>query len=92
MASSQSPYPLHRGIDQGCPLSGILFQFYNDIDGYDPKKGKTVVTFVDNALMLACAKTLAAAKPKVTDMMTWPPDGLEGHTCTAVTLPWTSLV
>jgi len=31
------PVLLQRGIDQGCPLSGILFQFYNAdlIDGYD---------------------------------------------------------
>ena len=37
------PITLHRGINQGYPLSGILFQFYNTglIDGYDPKKGET---------------------------------------------------
>ena len=62
---------LNRGIYQGCPLSGILFQFYNAdlIDGYDPKKGKTAVAFMDDALMLACAKNLLEVNTKLVAML-----------------------
>ena len=65
------PVALHSGIDKGCPLSGILFQFYNAdlIDGYDPEKGETTVAFVDDALMIACAKTLLEANMKLVDIM-----------------------
>jgi len=36
---TSEPATLNRGIDHGCPLLGILFQFYNVdlIDGYDPR-------------------------------------------------------
>jgi len=73
------PVSLHRGINQGCPLSGILFQFYNAdlIDGYDPKKGETAVTFVDDALMIAHVKTLLEANTKLVDKMTHPGGGLD---------------
>jgi len=65
------PVVLHRGIDQGCPLSGILFQFYNAdlIDIYNPKKDETAVMFMDDALILACAKTLTEASTKLVDIM-----------------------
>ena len=50
----------------------ILFQFYNAdlIDGYDPEKGETTVAFVDDALMIACTKTLLEANMKLVDIMT----------------------
>jgi len=68
-----------QGVNQWCPLSGILFQFYNTdlIDSYDPKEGETTVAFMDNALMLVCAKTMEEVYERLVDMMTWPGGSLE---------------
>ena len=73
------PVPLRRGIDQGCPLSGILFQFYNAdlIDGYDPKAGESAVAFVDDILILAHVSTLTEANSKLIHMMEHPGGGLD---------------
>ena len=51
---------LRRGIDQGCPLSGIIFQFYNTdlLEIGDSKRGEDTVGFVDDTLLLARARTL----------------------------------
>jgi len=49
------PITLPKGLDQGCPLSSIVFQFYNAdlVDIWDPSNGKEVITFMDDMLMLA---------------------------------------
>jgi len=54
---ASEPISLLRGIDQGCLLSGILFKFYNAdlIDICGPEGNEMVVTFVDDALLLACS-------------------------------------
>src|SRR5882724_4386962 len=80
------PVPLHRGIDQGCLLLGILFQFYNAdlIDSYDPKDGETAVAFIYDTVMLAWERTLAEANNKLRDMMEHPNSRLElshNHYC-----------
>jgi len=53
---TSDPRMLSRGLDQGCPLSGIAFQFYNMdlIDICDKKNGEDAVAFVDDTLLLAC--------------------------------------
>ena len=73
------PITLHRGIYQGCPLSGILFKFYNTdlIDDYDPKKGETVVMFMDGTLTMAHTKILIEVNMRLVDMRTQPQGGLE---------------
>jgi len=65
------PRTLSRGLNQGFPLSGIAFQFYNAdlIDIPDKKNGKDAVTFVDDTLLLAQGKDLETTNNKVTDMM-----------------------
>ena len=72
------PLALSRGIDQGCPLSGILFQLYNAdlIDGYELRRGEVAVAFVDNALMLAWGKTLLDANSRLSNMMEQPGRGI----------------
>ena len=46
---------LPRGLNQGFPLLGIMFQFYNAdmVDGCNGGNGEEIVAFMDDALMLA---------------------------------------
>jgi len=68
---TSEPRTLSRGLDQGCPLSGITFQFYNAdlIDICDKKSGEDVVAFVDDTLLLAQGKNIEITNNKVKDMM-----------------------
>jgi len=74
-----APLELTRGIDQGCPLSGIAFQFYNVdlIDTQDSSNGEEAVAFMDDALMLAHGETLDEANSKIQHMMERRGGGLE---------------
>ena len=51
---------LPRGINQGCLLSGLIFQFYNTglVDMCEPGKGEEVIAFMDDTLLLAKASLL----------------------------------
>jgi len=55
------PLMLSKGFDQGCPLSGIAFQFYNSdlVDIRDSTSGEDAIAFMDDTLLLARGKTLA---------------------------------
>jgi hypothetical protein len=66
-------------LDQGCPLSGILYNFYNklQIEGVDEKHGKLAASFVDDAINIAKGKTLEDATHKLRDMMERPGGGIE---------------
>jgi len=46
---------LSKGLDQGCPLSGIAFQFYNSdlMDIRRPHNSKDAIVFMDDTLILA---------------------------------------
>jgi len=46
---------LSKGLDQGCPLSGIVFQFYNSdlMDIRRTDEGRDAIMFMDNLLLLA---------------------------------------
>ena len=61
------PVELARGLDQGCPLSGVAFQFYNAdlLDICVPAHGEDTVAFMDNTLILAWGKTLDKSNQKV---------------------------
>jgi len=61
------PLALAKGLDQGCPLSGVAFQLYNAdlLDIPDVNNGEEVVAFMDDALMLACGKTIQESNRKV---------------------------
>jgi len=69
---------LTKGLDQGCPLSGIAFQFYNWdlLDICDTRNGKEAVTFMDNTLLLARGKMLANTNGRIKQMMTRSGGGL----------------
>jgi len=65
------PKTLLRGLDQGCPLSGITFQFYNTdpIDISDKKSSEDAIAFIDDTLLLAQGKNLEITNNKVIDML-----------------------
>jgi len=74
---------LPRGLDQGCPLSSITFQYYNTdlLDVCNPSNGEEVVAFMDDSLMLMHGKTLQETNRKVWLMMERQGGGLEwSHT------------
>src|SRR5882724_5636417 len=62
---------LRRGIDQGCPLLGIIFQFYNtDLREIGVgEQGEDAAGFVDDMFLLAWGKTLEESNGKVKVMM-----------------------
>jgi hypothetical protein len=64
-------FTLPCGTDQGCPLSGMLFQFYNAdlLDVANIENGEDAVAFVDDTTLLATAPTLKAANLKLKSMM-----------------------
>ena len=65
------PIEISNGIGQGDPLSMALYQFYN-ADILDVPKGpdESAVAYVDDALLIATAKTFTEAHHKLTKMMT----------------------
>ena len=68
---------IQRGIDQGCPLSVILYAFYNAalIEAADPKKGETAEGSMDDAAVLVVGDTLAAVHTQMRDFMERPGGG-----------------
>ena len=61
-----------RGLDQGCPLSGISYQFYNTglIEVPNQHKGEDCVGFVDDTTILAEGANLQEACDKLMSIMT----------------------
>ena len=59
------------GINQGCLLLGIIFQFYNAdlVDICKPGKGEEIIAFMDNTLILVKGKSLAETNAKFKRMM-----------------------
>jgi len=77
------PLMLSKGLDKGCPLSGIAFQFYNSdlVDIKDSTSSEDAVAFMDDMLLLVWGKTLADTNYRVKHMMTREGGGLNwSHT------------
>jgi hypothetical protein len=73
------PFEVHNGLDQGCPASRPLFQFYN-ADLIEPQpscKDKLASAFVDNTYLTAQAPTIDASYAMLNSMMTCPKGALE---------------
>ena len=70
---------LERGLDQGCPLSGVAFQFYNAdlLDICIPVHRGDAVAFMDDTLISAQGKTLDESNQKVGHMMEKSQGGLD---------------
>jgi len=66
------PLDLSKGLNQGCPLLGIAFQFYNTdvVEVCTPSNGEQVVALMDNTLMLARGESLMESNDRVRCMMT----------------------
>jgi len=73
------PLTLPKGIDQGCPLSRILFQYYNAdlLDIPDTRNSEEAVTFMDDTLLLVQSKSLTESNAKVKQMMVRQGGGLD---------------
>lgn len=65
--------PLNNGIGQGDPLSMALYQFYNaDILEIPSAPNELAEAYVDDAILIATAKTFEAAHAQLAEMMTRP--------------------
>ena len=59
-----------RGLDQGCPLSGIVYQFYNtDIIEIPDKDWRRLIRFVDDTTITVEGRDLEEAFKKLGDIM-----------------------
>ena len=68
---TSDPIPIDNGIGQGDPLSMALYQFYNaDILDIPNSKNESAIAYVDDALLMATAKTFEEAHQMLSNMMT----------------------
>ena len=64
-------HSINNGIGQGDPLSMILYQFYNaDLLDIPESNNKSSMAYVDDALLVAIAKTFREAHQMLAAMMT----------------------
>ena len=67
---SSDPININNGTIQDCPLSMILYAFYNaPLIEVAPHKHETFLSFVDDSMFLAIANSLSNAHATVKDMM-----------------------
>lgn len=66
------PFQIHSGVDQGCPLSILLYQYYNAtlVKLTNPANTKYLGGYIDNIVLAATGKTFAKSNTKVTQMIT----------------------
>ncbi|KZS94661.1 hypothetical protein SISNIDRAFT_484865 [Sistotremastrum niveocremeum HHB9708] len=70
---------LECGIDQGCPLSAILFQFCNAalLQMVDEKEEESAVGYVDDVAAITVGKDFQESNNKMKDVMERPGGGFE---------------
>lgn len=73
------PLPISVGLPQGCPLSPLLFLFYNAALNDIPrrKKGEDGALFVDDTMFLASAPSFTLANEKLERIMNGPEGALD---------------
>ncbi|RDX41825.1 hypothetical protein OH76DRAFT_1306070, partial [Lentinus brumalis] len=74
---TSDPFLIERGIDQGCPLSVILYTFYNAalVEAADPAKGETAEGSMDDVAVLATGWTFSEVHAQLKDFMKHPGGG-----------------
>lgn len=72
------PISVTNGTTQGCPLSMLLYVFYNaDLIEITWGKNESVFGFVDDMALVAVANTLTETHAMLKDMMEWPCGGVD---------------
>ncbi|CDO73955.1 hypothetical protein BN946_scf185043.g2 [Trametes cinnabarina] len=68
---TSDPFDILSGIDQGCPLSVILYAFYNSdlIDSADTSDGEKAVGSMDDVALVVTGKTFVACHDKIRRFM-----------------------
>lgn len=63
--------PVESGLDQGCNMLGICYNFYNasQIEGAREKDGELATSFVDDTVIAAEGRDMEEAANKVADLM-----------------------
>ncbi|OBZ77095.1 putative RNA-directed DNA polymerase from transposon X-element [Grifola frondosa] len=69
---ASEPFEIHSGIDQGCPLSVILYQFYNSdlVSSARLKDGELAVGTMDDVAVIVTGKTFEDTHNKLSGFMT----------------------
>ncbi|GJF00464.1 RNA-directed DNA polymerase from mobile element jockey [Phanerochaete sordida] len=69
-----APFDTFTGLDQGCPLSVILYQFYNSplLDSADAKLGELITGNIDDVAVLATGDIFGDTHAKLRAFMTRP--------------------
>lgn len=64
-------FNVENGVDQGCPLSVIIFIFYNAdlLDIADANEGTLSLGFIDDVSLIARGRSFAEANEKLRNMM-----------------------
>ncbi|KAJ3554396.1 hypothetical protein NM688_g3131 [Phlebia brevispora] len=73
------PFELDGGLEQGCLLSVILYQFYNSplLDTADSNKGEYTTGNIDDVAVLSVADDFASAHQQLHSFMTRPEGAFE---------------
>jgi Reverse transcriptase (RNA-dependent DNA polymerase) len=81
---------IEQGMDQGCPLSAIAYQFYNTglLEIVQPPSGEDCIGFVDDTTIIAEGKDLKEAFGLLTYMMTRDAKQTTGHEPMNATSQW----
>ncbi|RPD60880.1 hypothetical protein L227DRAFT_488420, partial [Lentinus tigrinus ALCF2SS1-6] len=75
-------FDIVSGIDQGCPLSVILYAFYNSdlIDSAHTAEGETAVGSMDDVALIVTGKTFTICHGKVRKFMDRPGGAMDWST------------